>query len=398
MLKVILALGTTQTLGWASGYYIPAIIAEPAARDLAISPNIFFAAFSLSLLISALLGPRVGQTIDMIGGRGVLAVSNLVFAIGLALLGLAHSTFVLVAAWAIIGMAMGLGLYDAAFAALGRICGAEARTPITGITLMAGFASTVGWPLTAWGVAEIGWRDTCFAWAAAHLLIGLPLNMLMVPKVARKPPAATRYTTAGAGIAGAAGAPAGVVMDRAMWLLAFAFASAWVVTAAMAAHMPRLLQAAGAGYAEAVFAASLLGPAQVAARFAELSLGRHVHPLASARLAAVGHPLGTALLLLLGAKLAIPFSLLHGAGNGVLTIARGTVPLAVFGPEGFGYRIGLLGAPSRIAQAFAPALFGLLIDWAGLAVLLVTSGLSLAALAALSLVPQHVSTAANSAG
>lgn len=383
MYKLILALGTTQTLGWASGYYIPAIIAEPAARDLAISPNIFFVAFSISLLISALLGPRVGHTIDMIGGRGVLAVSNLVFAAGLALLGQAHSTAALLAAWAIIGVAMGLGLYDAAFAALGRIYGAEARTPITGITLMAGFASTIGWPLTAWGVAEVGWRDTCLMWAAAHILIGLPLNLLMVPKVARKPPASLVA-------ADAASAPAGVVMDRAMWLLAFAFASAWVVTAAMATHMPRLLQSAGAGYAEAIFAASLLGPAQVAARFAELSLGRYVHPLASARLAAFGHPLGAALLLLLGAKLAIPFSLLHGAGNGVLTIARGTVPLAVFGPEGFGYRIGLLGAPSRIAQAFAPALFGLLIDWIGLATLLVTSALSLAALAALMLVPQHI--------
>lgn len=386
MYKLILALGTTQTLGWASGYYIPAIIAEPAARDLAISPNIFFVAFSISLLISALLGPRVGHTIDMIGGRGVLAVSNLVFAAGLALLGQAHSTAALLAAWAIIGVAMGLGLYDAAFAALGRIYGAEARAPITGITLMAGFASTIGWPLTAWGVAEVGWRDTCLMWAAAHILIGLPLNLLMVPKVARKPPIATASLVA----ADAASAPAGVVMDRAMWLLAFAFASAWVVTAAMATHMPRLLQSAGAGYAEAIFAASLLGPAQVAARFAELSLGRYVHPLASARLAAFGHPLGAALLLLLGAKLAIPFSLLHGAGNGVLTIARGTVPLAVFGPEGFGYRIGLLGAPSRIAQAFAPALFGLLIDWIGLATLLVTSALSLAALAALMLVPHHI--------
>src|SRR6185312_2827344 len=125
-------------------------------------------------------GPRVGRQIDRLGGRPVLSLSNLMLAAGLALLGLTHSIYVLVAAWLLLGIGMGYGLYDAAFGALGRIYGEAARGPITGITLMAGFASTVGWPLTALGLAHIGWRDTCLTWAAAHIVIGLPINFFMI--------------------------------------------------------------------------------------------------------------------------------------------------------------------------------------------------------------------------
>ena len=180
-LPIILALGTTQTLAWASSYYLPAILADPIARDLGVSSNWIFAAFTASLVISALLGPRVGRQIDLVGGRQVLSISNLTLAAGLALLGLTHSITLLVAAWLLLGIGMGFGLYDAAFGALGRIYGNAARGAITGITLIAGFASTVGWPLTAWGLESIGWRDTCFAWAAAHMLIGLPISPRLTP-------------------------------------------------------------------------------------------------------------------------------------------------------------------------------------------------------------------------
>ncbi|HEY2611879.1 MAG TPA: MFS transporter, partial [Reyranella sp.] len=160
-LPIVLALGTTQTLAWASSYYLPAILADPIARDLDISPNWIFGAFSASLVLSAVLGPAVGRQIDLVGGRPVLALSNLSLAAGLALLGLTPSVPMLIAAWLLLGVGMGCGLYDAAFAALGRIYGDAARGAITGITLMAGFASTVGWPLTALGLEKIGWRDTC---------------------------------------------------------------------------------------------------------------------------------------------------------------------------------------------------------------------------------------------
>src|ERR1700719_3757364 len=182
-LPLIAALGTTQTLAWASSYDLPAILADPIARDLGVSPNWIFAAFSGSLVISAILGPRVGRQIDLVGGRSVLSASNLTLAAGLVLLGVSYSIPVLVIAWLLLGIGMGFGLYDAAFGALGRIYGNAARGAITGITLIAGFASTVGWPLTALGLERIGWRDTFFAWAAAHIFIGLPINFFMMPAV-----------------------------------------------------------------------------------------------------------------------------------------------------------------------------------------------------------------------
>jgi len=372
-LPLILALGTTQTLAWASSYYLPAILADPIARDLGVSSNWIFAAFSASLVISALLGPRIGRQIDLVGGRSVLSISNLTLAAGLALLGFAYSIPMLIVAWLLLGIGMALGLYDAAFAALGRIYGDAARRSITGITLIAGFASTVGWPLTAWGLQNIGWRDTCFAWALAHIVIGLPLNFFMLPAVK------------GAKAAVAASTKPHIPIDRTMILLAFTFAAAWTVTGAMAAHLPRILEAAGATALQAVAAGALIGPAQVAARVVEASLLTRYHPLFSTKLACVTHPIGAVIVLLGGGAAASVFAIFHGAGNGVLTIARGTLPLAIFGPQNYGYRLGIIGAPARMAQAAAPLAFGLLIDTMGSRILIVSSALSLSALLALSL-------------
>jgi predicted MFS family arabinose efflux permease len=369
-LTVVAALGTAQTLAWGSSYYLPAILADPIAHDLGISSNWFFAAFSASLVISGLLGPRVGQQIDRVGGRQVLCTSNLVLAVGLALLGASHSVWTMLAAWLLLGIGMGLGLYDSAFGTLGRIYGSDARGAITGITLIAGFASTVAWPLSSLGLETIGWRDTCYAWAFAHIVIGLPLNLSL-------PRAETAH------VADARVVKPHIRIDRTMVLLSFAFAAAWTVTSAMAAHLPRIVEAFGATPAQAVFAGMMIGPAQVAARVMEASVLKRFHPIVSTRLACITHPIGACVIGIFGGGAAAAFALLHGAGNGILTIARGTLPLAIFGPENYAYRIGLIGAPSRICQALAPLAFGLLIEPMGRWVVVVSAGLSLAALIAL---------------
>ena len=371
-LAVVAALGTAQTLAWASSYYLPAMLADPIAADLGVSRSWVFAAFSVALLIAAFAGPRIGRAIDRHGGRGVLALSNLVLAGGLAVLALASGPAMLFAAWAVLGIGMALGLYDAGFATLTALYGAKARDPITGITLIAGFASTVGWPVSSVLNDALGWRETCLVWAALHLAVGLPLNLLLP----RPPPQPARAKQAPK-------AAVGWKPRREMLLLALVFAAAWFVTGAMAAHLPRLLETAGATPFAAVAAAALMGPAQVAARVVEFILMRGVHPLVSARLATALHPLGAAVLAVMGPPGAALFAVLYGAGNGLLTIARGTVPLAVFGPEGYGERTGLLGAPARAAQAFAPLLFGLLIDRIGTWAILISTALCLAALGAL---------------
>ena len=373
-LPVILALGTTQTVAWASSYYLPAIVAVPISRDFGVSPTYVFAAFSASVLISGLVGPSMGRRIDSFGGREVLAFSNAVFAGGLLALAAASNMAVVALAWLVLGLGMGVGLYDAAFATLGRLYGTSARSTITGISLLGGFASTVGWPLSAWGVETIGWRHTCLAWAGVHLFLALPLNLLFVPRVKRQEAPVKEAL------------PAAIEMDRNMWLLAIAFAGIWFVATAMGAHLPRLLEAAGATPVQAVAAAALMGPAQVAARVVEAGYLSRYHPLVSARLASMGHPLAIGLLALGGAAFAPVFAFVHGAGNGILTIARGTVPLSIYGPLNYGYRLGLLGAPGRASQAFAPLLFSLALERYGVYALAISGLIGLMTFAAFWLV------------
>jgi MFS family permease len=368
----VAVLGTTQTLAWASSYYLPAILADPIAAGLGVSKALFFGCFSASLLLQAALGPMIGRAIDRHGGRDVLVLSNLVLAGGLGWLALAQGPAGLAGASALLGLGMALGLYDSAFATLTALYGLEARGPITGVTLLGGLASTLGWPVSALLNQHFGWRGACLGWAAVNLFICLPMNRLLIPRPAGP-------------VRSAAAQQTGAAPANGMAVLAFVFGAVGFVTGAMAAHLPRLLEIAGASAGAAIAAASLMGPAQVAARLFEFGVLKRLHPLVSTRLALVMHPLGAAFLGTLGWPAASVFALLHGAGNGLLTISRGTLPLALFGPAGYGLRTGIIVAPARVTTAAAPLLFGLLLDAMGTRALLVSAGLSLTALAALAL-------------
>ena len=382
-LRTVPILGTAQTLAWASTYYLPAILAAPMARELGVSVPTVFAAFSAALVVSAMFGPYAGRAIDRWGGRPVLMATNAVFAVGLFALSAANGPVGLFLAWLVLGIGMGSGLYEAAFAALVRLYGERSRASITGITLIAGFASTVGWPLSAVLEAQFGWRGACLTWAALHLLLGMPLNALL-PKVARKKlpvePEPTKHDDAVASESQHS--------RRAAILLTFVFAATWFISTAMAAHMPLLLQAGGASVTAAVAASALIGPAQVAGRMLEYGLLRKLHPIFSARAAALMHPIGATVFAVAGAPAAAVFTVLHGAGNGVMTIASGTLPLVLFGPHGYGARQGVLMVPARIAQAFAPWLFALCLASWGIGALMLSGFLGLAAFAALLLLPR----------
>ncbi|KAF0813485.1 putative sialic acid transporter [Andreprevotia sp. IGB-42] len=354
--KTIAALGTAQTLAWASSYYLPAVLADAQAKSLGLPTSALFLAFSAALLISGLLGPQIGKLIDQHGGRHLLMLSSTLFALGLTILGLSQGMISVGIAWVILGIAMGMGLYEAAFATLVVAYGQHARKAITGITLLAGFASTVGWPATTWLVHTFDWRTACFVWAVAHVLIGLPLNVLM-PN--------TRHTVlkSESAVEAASGAvPISSATMRITILMAIAFGLAWFIATAMATHLPRLLQAAGATPVAALSAAALVGPMQVMGRIAEFGWLRHHHALISARFAAALHPIGVVVMLAMGGPAVFVFTAMHGMGNGIMTIAKGTLPLAIFGPDGYGARLGLLMAPARIGQAFAPLLFGFCLD------------------------------------
>lgn len=388
--QTVANLGLAQTVAWASSYYLPAMLATPMAADLGVTSATVFAAFSLALLVSALLGPAAGRAIDRHGGRPVLMASNLVFALGLCAMSQAQGQLGLFAAWLLMGLAMGSGLYEAAFASLVRLHGRDARQAITGITLIAGFASTVGWPLTTLLEQHGGWRGACLAWAGLHLLIALPLNWRLPglhqhanADAEATPPQQDRKT-------GSAASACGVQAHgrRTTALLALVFAIMGFAGTAMAAHLPRLLQAQGSSLAAAVAVGAMIGPAQVSARLLEYGLLRRAHPLWVARVAAAMHPMGALALLALGSPAALCFGLLHGAGNGILTIVKGTLPLALFGPQGYGQRMGVLMAPARVAQALAPWLFGLCLDRFGAGSLWLSAALGALAVAALMLVPK----------
>lgn len=369
----MLALGTAQTVAWASSYYLPAILAAPIARDLGLAPTYVFGALSGALVISGLLGPRVGHAIDTFGGRSLLAISNLVFVAGLLLLSVAHGAVVLIAAWVLLGIGMGMGLYEAAFATLARIYGTNARRTITGITLIAGFASTLGWPLTTWLASEYGWRIACQVWAVIHIVLALPLNLSLpraVPLDQQPRP-------------GTGQQPGRQSETFAMVLLAYMFAAASFVSSGISAILPTMLVAFGATPAQALLAGALVGPAQVGARLLEAGWLARFHPLLSARLAMLMNPLGVVALVAGGPLLATTFTVLYGAGNGIITIARGTLPLVLFGPAGFGRRVGMISLPSRVTGAAAPLALGLMVEHIGSGALWISALVSVSAFFAL---------------
>jgi MFS family permease len=393
MLIPVLALGFTQTVAWASSIYLIAIVANPIARDLGLTASIVFGAFSVALVVMGVCGPAVGRRIDERGGRSALAMSNVVIACGLVLLSGASNSAVLFSAWMVLGVGMALGLYDAAFATLVRTFGAQARAPITGITLIAGFASTVGWPLTALIVEHFGWRASCIAWAATHVLIALPINLIFIPATRHMPGAAIAPSQPSepASAALAERTAMSRYLRRAFVLVTVFTATGAFVTSAMAAHLPGVLLAFGATNAAALGAAALVGPAQVVARLVEFLAAQRFrfHPVMTARIAVALHPVGAVLLLAFGGPplAASLFALMHGAGNGMITIARGTLPLAIFGVEGYGRRQGLIGVSARAMQAAAPYAFGVSLErygpGAAIGLTVVFSLMALAALMAL---------------
>jgi len=384
----VIALGLGQLVAWASSIYLPAVTARPMARDLDVAETTVFAAMSFAIALGALVAPAVGRAIDRRGGRRVLCASNIVLATGLGLLALCDSATTLFLAWGVIGIGMALGLYDSAFSALVRQHGAQARGAIIGVTLLGGFASSVGWPLTDYWVGEHGWRVACLLWAGLHLVLALPLNALFLPALAMPqgaaaqprpdrpvPPAKVPELARGSA-------------RRTLLLVALFGAATSFVMSAMAAHLPALLLAAGVGAAAAIAASSLMGVAQVAARLVEVAVGRYrpQHPLRMARFATMLHPLAGAGLLALGISplLAAVFAFLHGAGNGMITIAKGALPLALFGPHGYGARQGWLAVSQRLSQALAPFVFGAVLErWGASAAIGLSTTVSLLALGVL---------------
>ena len=339
-------LGINQTLSWGMSFYLPAIVAGPAAATFGASGFQVLGAYSWALLVAGACAPRVGAWIDRHGGRGALLASIGVIAIGQAILALSPGLAVWYLGWTIIGVGMSMGLYDAAFATVAGLLGKEAGPNITGITLVAGFASSVFWTLGAALIGTLDWRGLLLLYAGLMLLVNLPMVWLLVPPA---PPRLHQDAAAG-------GMPRPAAERRTLLLLGAFFALRWFITSAIAVHILPLLAGIGLTAAEAVGIAALIGPGQVAGRLIEYAIGPRIGLLTKARIGALLFPLGAGLLLLGGPFAAIGFAVLYGMSNGIMTVNRGTLPLALFGPDGYARLLGWLAVPVLLAQASAPTL------------------------------------------
>jgi MFS family permease len=358
----ITALGVAQILGWGTSFYFPAVLAPPITADTGWPLSWVVSGTSIGLLVAGLIAPRVGAIIDRRGGRPVLAVSSLLYAAGLLCVGLAPSLPVYLFGWVVLGGGMGTGLYDAVFAALGKMYGREARTPITNLTLFGGFASTVCWPLSAFLAESFGWRNACLIYAGLHLVISLPLQMAVVPPLSDAK--AAKPSDDASGVATGQPTRSLAYEHLIMVLLALVLTISAGIGSSVIVHMMIFLQARGADFALAVTLGTLFGPAQVGARVVERLFGTHYHPVWTMVVSCVLMLLGL-LLLLGGFPFLAPTILIYGGGYGIMWIARGTLPLALFGPDRYATLMGRLAFPSLIVQALAPSAMAFLIEQNG---------------------------------
>ena len=340
---IVTALGFTQILGYGTSFYLLAVLAAPIQADTGWSLPEISAGLSIGLFAAGLSAPLVGRFVDRYGGRPVLSFGSLGFALGLAGVGVSTNLVAYTLAWCVLGLGMAAGLYDAVFSALGRWYGQQARPLITTVTLWGGFASTLCWPLSAYLVSVVGWRGTCLVFAAVHLLISLPIHFWLMPSNG-SPAAAARENDSAVEIRG---------RHVPFVLIAVSLVLVSIVVTLIAVHLIPVLQSYGYSAAAAVAVGTLIGPSQVAGRFAELAFGRRVHPVWSTILAGLMMATGVALVTF-RLDLAGVAIVVYAMGAGVSYIVRGTLPLVMFGSEGYASLMGRLVMPSLIAQALAP--------------------------------------------
>jgi MFS family permease len=355
--RAVLVLGVTQIVTWGAIYYTPVLIVPLIAKERGWSIAFAMGGFSVGLLATGLVSPYVGRTIDRIGGHVVMGIGSLIGAAGLSLITFAPHPLAYMAVWVVLGVAMAANLYDSAFATLGRIFGAGARRPITALTLAGGFASTVSWPVTHFLIEGVGWQKTYLIYAAVLLLVCAPLHAFALPRHRAKLDVPAPAVD---------GRPVAVLPPNgaAFFLVAAAFTAYAFVPSGLAAHLLAIFAREGIDPTTVVWIGALFGPAQVGARLIEFAFGRNVHPLWVVRIALVVLLSGFLMLALAGFAVttAAAFALMFGGANGLITITRGALPLALFGPSGYGRLIGRLAGPFQIMQAAAPLMMAFMVE------------------------------------
>jgi predicted MFS family arabinose efflux permease len=365
MFAAVCALGITQITGWGTSYYCLGVLANPIAADTGWSRSLIYLGFTAALLAMGLVSTWVGRAIDRYGARGVMSLGTVLVSAALYLLAQVRSEEAYLAAWVFLGLGMRLCLYDAAMAALVQVVPSRGRRAISYLTLFGAFASSVFWVVGHYLNEAVGWRATLELFALINLVVCLPLHWL---GLARRERPDTQDTSASAGQTAHDGPPLeGQLRSIAIALFALIMSLNAYVFGVVTVQLVPLLEAAGLATAAAVWVASMKGFAQFGGRVVEIAFGRNLRAISVARIAIGVLPVSFITLLLSGGNLAaiVLFTLLMGASQGVITIVRGAVPLALFGATGYGAVLGLLATPVLIVTAASPTLFALIVDHAG---------------------------------
>lgn len=385
----VIGLGITQILGYGTLYYAFAVLEPYISREFGWPSSWSFGCLSLALLIGGLAGPWVGRFIDERGARFVMSLGSVASAIALVLLAASQNLVTFAIALTIVQVASVLVLYDAAFAGLAQVVGSKAaRRAITQMTLLGGFASTVFWPFTNYLVEHVDWRSVYLIFAVIHVGLCLPLHLFVFRTVRRQ-----NLEENGEQQEIEADHP---VLEQSqgframLWLIAY-FCLTGFVYSSFNIHWVSALQQAGFTAAVAVGVGVLMGPSQVAIRFLDMIFGKNLHPLATAAISSALLVVALSSLAAAGAGAAgaVVFAILFGLSQGLSSIVRGTIPLALFGRIAYGARLGRISAISVTVKSSAPFVFALLIQNTGPAFAFgISAGLAVLSLLVLRLIPR----------
>jgi len=361
MVSAVLALGITQITAWGTSYYCLGVLAGPISQDTGWSRGFVFLGFTVALLAMGLASSAVGRAVDRHGGRAVMTLGTVLVSSGLFALAHVRSEAAYLAVWAFLGLGMRLCLYDAAFAALVQIAPSRGRMAISYLTLFGAFASSVFWVVGHALNEQVGWRQTLVLFALINLVVCLPLHWL---GLARRETAEADAPT-GAAATAVDGPPLeGRARTVAIGLFALIMSLNGFVFGVISVQLVPMLEAAGLATAAAVWVASMKGVAQFGGRVVEIVFGRNLRAITVGRFA-VGILPPSLLLLLFGTgslPMIVAFTLLMGASQGVITIVRGAVPLALFGVKGYGAVLGAIATPVLVVNAASPTAFAWIVD------------------------------------
>jgi MFS family permease len=364
MLVAVNALGITQITAWGTSYYCLGVLAKPIVAETGWPMTTVFLGFSVALLVMGFISTSVGRLIDRIGARSVMCIGTIIVSAGLAALSQVQDQASYFGVWVVLGIGMRCCLYDAAFAALVQVAPTRGRKAISYLTLYGAYASTVFWVVGHYLNEAYGWRGTLVIFAAINLVVCLPLNWI---GLSRRDAPADAAPDASATPASEGAVLAGRLRVVGIILFALIMSINGFVFGVISLQLVPLLEAAGLAGATAVWVASLKGHGQFAGRIIEIVFGRKLKAMTVARIAIGVVPASVLLLFLAQGDiwLLVAFTLLLGASQGVITIVRGAVPLALFGTKGYGEVLGLIATPILIVNAFSPAVFALLVDQFG---------------------------------